>query len=115
MTKVITTEELKKKIDEGGDFHLIDTLSSSSFEARHIPGAKNIPNSPTFVEDFEKEIGVQKDAEIITYCSSSECMASVHAANALEAAGYTQVMHYKDGLTDWRDAGYSFSPSSEEK
>ena len=115
MAKVITTEELKKKIDEGGDFHLhlIDVLSPNSYEGRHVPKAKNIPNSPDFLEKFEKEIGAPKDAEIIVYCSSATCMASVQAASTLEKAGYTNVAHYKDGIAGWQNAGYKFS--SQEK
>jgi rhodanese-related sulfurtransferase len=108
MAKVITTEELKKKIDEGGDFHLIDALTENSFEARHIPGAKNVPNGGEFMAQFEKEVGADKDAEIIVYCSSNTCMASVEAAAALEKAGYTNVAHYKDGLAGWQDAGHAF-------
>lgn len=114
MAKIITTEELKKKVDEGGDFYLIDALSSNSFEARHIPGAKNVPNGTQYAERFEKEVGAPKDAEIIVYCSSSGCMASVQAASALEQAGYTNVTHYKDGLAGWQDAGHKFEGEAAE-
>lgn len=108
MTKVITTEELKKKIDGGGNFYLVDVLSVESFGARHISAAKNVPNGPDFLAQFEKEIGAAKDAEIIVYCASATCQASVRAADALEEAGYTNVVHYKDGLAGWQNAGYVF-------
>jgi len=108
MTKVISTEDLKKKIDEGGDFYLIDVLSPNSFEGRHITGAKNVPDGPGFAEKFEKEINALKDAKIVVYCSSATCMASVRAADALEKAGYTNVAHYKDGLAGWQNMGYKF-------
>ena len=110
MIKVITTEELKKKIDVGEEFYLIDVLSENSFSARHIPSAKNVPDghSADFAERFEKIIGAPKDAEIITYCASETCLASVDAANALEKAGYTNVGHYKDGVAGWQNAGYEF-------
>jgi len=108
MAKVITTEELKKKIDEGGEFYLVDVLSPNSFEARHIPGAKNVPNGPEFLKQFEEQIKASKDAEIIIYCGSATCMASVQAADMLEKAGYTNVTHYKDGLAGWQNEGYKF-------
>lgn len=108
MAKIITTEELKKKIDKGGNFYLIDALSPNSFKARHIPGAKNVPNGPGYAENFEKAVGAPKDAEIIAYCSSSGCMASMQAANVLEETGYTNIAHYKDGLAGWQNAGYKF-------
>lgn len=114
MAKIITTEDLKKKIDEGENFYLIDALSPNSFEARHIPGAKNVPNGQNYAKTFEKEIGAPKDAEIIVYCSSSGCMASVQASRALEEAGYTNVYHYKDGLAGWKNADYKFEGEAAE-
>jgi len=115
MARVISTADLKKKIDGGENLYLIDSLSPNSFEARHIPGAKNVPNDTHYAERFEKEIGAPKDAEIIVYCSSSSCMASVQAASALEKAGYTNVAHYKDGLAGWQDAGYKFEGEASQR
>lgn len=108
MAEKITTEELKNKLDNNEDFYLIDALSENSFEAKHIPGAKNVPNSSEFLEQFENEIAAEKDAEIITYCSSSSCMASVQAAETLEKAGYTNVKHYAEGIAGWEAAGHDF-------
>ena len=108
MTKTITTAELKQKIDAGASMYLIDVLAPESFEARHVPGAKHVRKGPDFVERFEKEIGAPKDTEIIVYCSSDTCVASVQSAEQLEAAGYTNVVHYKDGLAGWKNAGYAF-------
>jgi rhodanese-related sulfurtransferase len=96
--KIVTTEELKAKIDGGQTPYLIDVLVPESFAARHIPTAKNVRKGPDFVERFEKEIAAPKDADIIVYCSSATCTASPLMGQALEAAGYTNVAHYKDGL-----------------
>lgn len=111
MAKIITTEELKKKIDERDNFYLIDVLSPQSYEARHIPTAINIVNSPDLPKKVS-ELGMSKDAEIIVYCSSSTCGASPVAATALEKAGYSSVLHYKDGLAGWQEAGYKFETSN---
>ncbi|MEX1014076.1 MAG: rhodanese-like domain-containing protein [Candidatus Paceibacterota bacterium] len=108
MAKVITTEELKNKIDSDEEFYLVDVLSSNSYEGRHIPTAINFSNGPDFLEDFENKTEANKDDEIIVYCSSENCMASVQAAKTLEKAGYTNVVHYKDGLAGWQNAGYDF-------
>lgn len=110
MTKTITTKDLKAKIDAGEDIHLIDVLSPESYEARHIPSAINIPNGPELVQQIEA-LDITKDAEIIVYCSSESCGASPAAAEALEKAGYSNVVHYKDGLAGWQDAGYDFVQS----
>lgn len=109
--KVVTTEELKKNIDAKAAPYLIDVLAPESFAARHIPGARNVRKGADFVERFAKEIAAPKDAEIIVYCSSNTCTASPLMGEALEAAGYTNVAHYKDGLAGWQNAGLAFEPA----
>ncbi|MEX0934897.1 MAG: rhodanese-like domain-containing protein [Candidatus Paceibacterota bacterium] len=110
MAQEITTEELKEKLDTG-NVVLIDVLAAESYEARHIPGARSIPYGKDFIEQFEEQIGVAKDAEIITYCASSGCQLSDLAADALEEAGYSNVGHYVEGLAGWKNAGYEFEES----
>lgn len=114
MAKTISTEELKKKMDSGESFYLIDTLGENSYTARHIPGAKNVPNSPEFLSQFEEQVGAPKDVEIIVYCSSPTCMASVQAAQTLQEAGYTNVAHYEGGIAGWQEAGYGFEGEAAE-
>ena len=108
MVKTITTKEVKENLDNNKDFFLVDVLSSNSFEAKHIPGAKNVPYGPTFLEDFEKTMAVPKDANIAVYCASSGCQLSVMASDVLDEAGYTNVSHFKDGLAGWMQAGHKF-------
>ena len=87
---------------------MVEVMAPESYALRHIPTAKNVHKGPDFVERFEKEIAAPKDAEIIVYCSSDTCTASPMAAEQLERAGYTNVVHYKDGLAGWKTAGYAF-------
>ena len=108
MVKTITTKEVKENLDNNKDFLLVDVLSSNSFEARHIPGAKNVPYSPTFLEDFEKAMATSKDTNISVYCASSGCQLSVMAGDVLDKAGYSSISHFKDGLAGWMQAGYKF-------
>lgn len=110
MAQVITTEGLKAKIDKGEQAYLIDVLSPESYSAQHLPTAINIPNGPELVKQVEQQ-GIPKDAEIIVYCSSDTCGASPAAAENLEKAGFTNVMHYKDGLAGWQEAGHEFENS----
>ncbi len=113
MHKTISTEELKKKTDAGGgDFVLIDVLSKEKYAARHVPGALSIPETPDYAKTFEAALQVPKDREIIVYCSSATCQASVRTADALEKAGYTNVLHYKDGIAGWQQAGLPLESSN---
>lgn len=108
MVKKVSTEDVKESLDNKKDFLLVDTLASNSFEARHIPGAKSVPYSPTFLEDFEKATSVPKDKNIVVYCASNGCQLSTLAADTLDKAGYSNVSHFVDGLAGWMQAGYKF-------
>lgn len=108
MAQVITSEELKQKIDSKDDFILVDTLMENSYEMRHVPGAVSVPYGTNFLEEFEKKLTTSKDKEVITYCASATCQLSVLAADALEEEGYTNVKHYKEGIAGWQQAGYKF-------
>lgn len=108
MVTKVSTEEVKHKLEGDQKFYLVDVLLSKSFEGRHIPGAKNVPYGPSFLENFEKEIRVPKDADIAVYCASNGCQLSGLAADMLDKAGYSNVSHFVDGLAGWMQAGYKF-------
>src|SRR3989344_4144435 len=113
MHKTISTDELKKRLDAGGaDFVLVDVLSKEKYSARHVPGAINIPETVDYAKTFEAALQVPSDREIIVYCSSGTCQASVRTADALEKAGYTNVVHYKDGIAGWEQAGFPFESAN---
>jgi len=73
-----------------------------------LPTSRNVAYAPGFAEAFAKALPVQKYAKIIVYCASSGCQLSHLAADELEKAGYTNVYHYADGLSGWKNAGYEF-------
>ena len=107
--QTISTSELKAKIDAAsGDFVLVDTLKAESYEARHVPTAISIPEDSNFVHNYEAATGASKDKEAILYCSSETCDRHKRAADALEAAGYTRVVRYAEGLAGWQNAGLTF-------
>lgn len=62
MTKQITTQEVKIKIDSGKkDYYLIDVLMQNSFEGKHIPTAINIPYGTRFLKELEAKVDIPKD------------------------------------------------------
>lgn len=105
----ITREALKKKMDEGSDFILVDVLGAMSYAQRHLPGAISIAgHDENFVAEVEKAMGGDKTKEVIVYCSSFSCQASPAAAAKLVNAGFTNVVDFEGGLADWEEAGYPF-------
>jgi predicted sulfurtransferase len=67
----ITAEELKQLIDEEGEYVLVDSRDSMSYDQGHIKGAINIYYDPT-ADPVALEmmlIGLPMDKLIIIYCS----------------------------------------------
>ena len=67
----ITAEELKQLIDEEGEFVLVDTQGSMSYDLGHIEGAINIYYDPTGdpVALEMMLMGLPMDKLIVIYCS----------------------------------------------
>ena len=67
MTKTISRDELKQKIDRKDDFFLVETLPATAYHHNHLPGAINLP--PDAVSTLAAQLLPDKDAEIIVYCA----------------------------------------------
>ena len=99
----MTAQQLQAKLNSKTPPVVIDVLSQKSFAASHIKGAINIPmgdikkTAPTMLKD--------KKAEIVVYCGSYQCGASLNAAEALKKLGYTNIHDYKGGLKEWTELG----------
>jgi rhodanese-related sulfurtransferase len=114
--RAVTREDLKRKLDAGENFLLVDVLSRASFEMMRIPGSINIDvGQPDFVENVQKQAGGDKGKEIVLYCSSATCQSSPAAARKLIEAGFTNIYHYAGGLADWKEGGYLFEGVAVEK
>jgi len=100
--KTVTREELKAKMDRGGDFVLVDALGREHYESSHLPGAVNLPYE--FVDEAGRVLP-DKDGEIVVYCMNTACSASGEEARELEEMGYSRVHHYAKGKQDWIGAG----------
>jgi rhodanese-related sulfurtransferase len=98
--KTISREELKQKLDLKEDFRLVMALAEWAYQAKHIPGSIHFA---TTREAFQS---LNKDEEIVVYCSDEACIASKAFGQLLERSGYTHVLHYAGGLADWEQADY---------
>ncbi len=98
--KTINREELKQKLDRKEDFRLVMALAEWAYQAKHIPGSINFATTREALQSLNRE------DEIVVYCSDESCIASKALGQLLERNGYTHVMHYAGGLADWEQAGY---------
>lgn len=96
---LIDREELKQKLDRRDDFKLIMVMGEWAFRAQHIPGSINM-SQPT------DATGLNKDDEIVVYCTGGACVASRSAWTILTDLGFGNVRRYAGGLEDWATAGY---------
>lgn len=98
--ELISREELKRKMDDGEDLKVVCTLGEWAYRGVHIRGSIH-------ADTLEKANALlQKDDQIVVYCTNVNCPASIMAYNLLTQNGYTNVKRYAGGLEDWEAAGY---------
>ncbi len=110
MTKAITREEIKAKLDNNQPINIVETLPKMYYDAEHLPGAINIPHEQ--VREMATHLLPDIDALVVVYCASSECQNSRIAANTLRQMGYTQVFEYVEGKKHWLEAKYPVHSSN---
>lgn len=117
---VVTTEELKKMLDEKKDILVIDTMPfEDSYKKEHVPGAIQflfpIPDMLTWdaketggktVEDFKAVLGPDTEKTIVIYCGFVKCTRSHNGAAWAKKLGYKNVYRYPGGIFAWKGAKY---------
>jgi rhodanese-related sulfurtransferase len=98
--KSISREDLKQKLDHKENFRLVMALADWAYEAKHIPESIHFSTMKDALQSLDK------DDEIVVYCSDENCIASTALGQLLERNGYSRVLHYSGGLQDWEQAGY---------
>src|SRR5947209_3583193 len=96
----ISRDELKQKVERRDQFKLVMALGDWHYRAKHIPGSLH------FSTPQEALAELSHDDEIVVYCSSSACIASVSAYEYLVRHGYKHIRRYAGGILDWEEAGY---------
>jgi rhodanese-related sulfurtransferase len=103
--QAIDRNALKRWLDEGRDFALVEVLAPEQYREFHLPGAINVPVGD---EDFDariQEAAPDESRPVVVYCSDQKCTASPKAARRMDELGYQQVYDYEAGKMDWREAG----------
>ncbi len=98
-TEEITADELRAKLVRGDDFVLAMAMDRTRFRQAHIPGSIDGDSLITMAG------GLDRDTEIVVYCTNAGCAASRVGAAMLREAGFTNVRRFAGGLTEWARAG----------
>jgi rhodanese-related sulfurtransferase len=95
-------EEVKKKMDRGAQFILVDVREESEFAKDHLPGAIHLGKG-IIERDIEARVP-DLNAEIVLYCGGG--FRSALAADNLQKMCYTNVISMDGGIRGWREKGY---------
>ena len=101
-TTEVTVEGVKKDMDAGRNFVLLDVRTSEEFNAGHLPKAVNISRGT--LEFMIGKYYPQKDVEIVLYCRTDARAAL--CAKTLSDMGYANVKNLKGAFKAWGEAGY---------
>jgi rhodanese-related sulfurtransferase len=103
MVATITRGELKRKMQAGDPFMLVETVPEGGFQQVHLPGAIDLPSKR--LRELAMKVLPNKDTEIIVYGTSPTSDTSARVRRELDAMGYCNVKVYREGKTDWVRAG----------
>ena len=111
---IVSTDELKKWLDEGKKVTIISSLTASDDkEVGTLPGAVNavIPKTekeltPSDRTNLLKVAGLDKEKPIVIYCGFVACRRSHIGAKILVENGFQNVYRHAGGITGWQEMGY---------
>lgn len=95
-------QEVKKRMDQGDKFLLVDVREESEYAKDHLPGAIHLGKG-VIERDIEMRVP-DLNAEIILYCGGG--FRSALAADNLQKMGYKNVISMDGGIRGWRENGY---------
>ena len=106
-TKIISTKELKKALDDKLDMVLVDVRLPSEIKAMGgaIKAQQNVNIPRGWLEYRITRVALSKDTPIVVYCGAG--VRTPLAADTLQKMGYTNVKNYSAGFIGWRKAGLS--------
>ncbi|MFO0676783.1 MAG: molybdopterin-synthase adenylyltransferase MoeB [Polyangiaceae bacterium] len=98
----IGLDDLKRALEAGEKFTLVDVREKDETRAGTIPGALSIPRG--FLEIQVESKIPDKSTPVVVYCAGG--VRSALAAKTLAELGYTDVRSANPGFVRWKDLGY---------
>ena len=103
MARLMSSTELKERMDENQEFVLVDVTPAEEYAKEHIPTAVNIPLSE-LAEQVKQQLS--KNQRIVVYDKNHDDESSNRASDVLEAMGYRKVADFDGGIYAWKRAGF---------
>jgi rhodanese-related sulfurtransferase len=96
----IERDELRAKLEREDGLQLVMALPERAYRAKRIPGTRH------FETVGEALDALDPGEEVVVYCATVYCPASIYVSALLEREGYRRVYRYAGGIDDWESAGY---------
>jgi len=100
--KETNVDEVKRKLDGGEKFALVDVREESEFAKDHLPGAIHLGKG-VIERDVEARVP-DLNTPMVLYCGGG--FRSALAADNLQKMGYTSVFSMDGGIRAWRERGF---------
>jgi rhodanese-related sulfurtransferase len=97
-----TVDDVKKRLDKGDKFVLVDVREESEYAAGHLPGAVHM--SKGVIERDVERVVPDPATPLVLYCGGG--FRSALAADNLLKMGYTNVISMDGGWRGWTEKGY---------
>src|SRR5260370_1574950 len=94
-------DEVKRKLDGGEKFVLVDVREESEFAKDHLPGAIHLGKG-VIERDVEASVP-DLNTPMVLYCGGG--FRSALAADNLQKMGYTSVFSMHGGIRGWKEKG----------
>src|SRR5437764_10712269 len=98
-------DEVKKRMDHGQKFLLVDVREESEYAKDHLPGAIHLGKG-VIERDVEERVP-DLNTPMVLYCGGG--YRSALAADNLQKMGYTNVLSMDGGIRGWREKGLPLS------
>lgn len=99
--KETNVADVKRRMDAGEKFLLVDVREESEWARGHLPGAVHLGKG-VIERDIEKRVP-DSGAKLVLYCGGG--YRSALAADNLQKMGYTNVESMDGGWRGWTEAG----------
>jgi rhodanese-related sulfurtransferase len=95
-------DEVKRKLDAGEKFMLVDVREESEYAKDHLPQAIHLGKG-IIERDIEARVP-DLDAPLVLYCGGG--YRSALASDNLQKMGYRNVLSMDGGIREWREKNY---------
>ena len=100
--KETNVADVKRRIDAGEKFLLVDVREDNEWAKGHLPGAVHLGKG-IIERDIEQRVP-DTATKVVLYCGGG--FRSALVADNLQKMGYTNVISMDGGIRDWRGKGY---------